>query len=122
MLAVLAVWLTVSAGWAEPAWSADPATPPMIVAAGVSFDGTMLVLEGVNFGSANPTVRLGTTQLTVRSARPTFASMDLPANQAAGSYLVSLTRAGDNQVALFWVTLGAVGPAGPAGDGRATRP
>ena len=122
MLAVLTVWLTV-AGWAAPAWSGDPSTTPMVLTAQVSHDGTMLVLTGLNFGTSTPTVRLGATNLPVTSSIPTYASMTLPANQSAGTFLLSLTRAGDSKVALFYVTLGAVGPPGPAGrDGKDGQP
>ena len=124
MLAVSAVALTV-AGWAVPAWSADPTpTTPMVLTAQVSSDGTMLVITGVNLGSARPTARLGSAALTPTVWTPNIVSMNLPTSPAVvpGTYLLSFTRAGDNKIALFYVTVGAVGPAGPAGaagkDGR----
>ena len=63
-----------------------------ILTASVSADGTMLVLTGREPGESAPTMRLGTTALTVTESTSTVVSMTLPTNQSDGTYLLSLTR------------------------------
>ena len=57
---------------------------------------------------------LALTPLPLTASSPTLVTATLPAPLEAGTYLVLLQRSGD-QAATFYVTVGAVGPQGPAG-------
>ena len=54
-----AVVVAAVVGWAAPAWAQAQQSPPAILTAQVSQVGTMLVVTGLNLGSAAPTMRLG---------------------------------------------------------------
>lgn len=87
---------------------------PIIIAASVSADSTVLFLEGSGF-PASPTITFGGVILggVVVNSIGTSASASMPV-VPAGSYLVTI-GSGNNKSAAFEVTLGATGPAGPIG-------
>ena len=111
---------TVAAAWGA-------ANPPLIASAEVSADGTVLMLAGVNFtatptdagdpgagAQAPPGVSLALTPLPVTASSATSAAATLPAVLTAGTYLVVLTRS-DSEMAVSYLTVGAVGPSGGRG-------
>ena len=133
---MLAAWLAL-AGIAAPATATT--TTPLIASAQVSADLTTLVITGLNFATppsgtdapgttpAAPTVSLALTPLPVTASSATSVTATLPAALGAGTYLLVLTRS-DRELAIFYLTIGAVGPqgvpgtagpAGPAGQGLA---
>ena len=61
-----------------------------------------------------PTVTLSSSTLTVVSFSKTSIVAALPAGTKAGSYPLTVTNSGANTLT-FDVTIGAVGPQGPAG-------
>ena len=111
------VWTTQMASAVEA-----PAPAPLIASAQVSGDQTTLTLTGLNLAAAAgestdgvlPSVSLALTPLPLTASSPTLVTATLPAPLEAGTYLVLLQRSGD-QAATFYVTVGAVGPQGPAG-------
>ena len=116
------VWVTgpaAAVGAAPPA----PRAAPLIASATVSADQATLTLTGLNFAAAAtegadgapPSVSLALTPLPVTASSPTAVTATLPSPLEAGSYLLLLSR-GDDQAAAFHVTIGAVGPPGPAGS------
>ena len=126
VMAVVGLALTVMAAPAA-------ATPPLIASAQASADQTTLVIAGVNFvvaptdtedpgaGAARPPgVSLALTPLPVTASSATSVTATLPAMLPAGTYLVVLARS-DSELAVSYLTVGAVGPrgspgtAGPAG-------
>ena len=103
------------------------AAPPIIASAELGAGGTTLVLAGVNFevaptdiedpgaGTAPPPgVSLALTPLPVTASSATSVTATLPATLAAGTYLVVLTRR-DREMAVSYLTTGAVGPQGSPG-------
>lgn len=101
-------------------------TTPLIASAQVSGDQTALVITGVNFVVASepqdpgtdtagpPTVSLALTPLPVTTSSATSATATLPSVLAAGTHLVVLARS-DGELAVFYLTTGAVGPRGSPG-------
>ena len=71
-------------------------------------------INGINLSDGTPTVTLAMTPLTVIAATATSVVTDLPALDP-GTYLLALTRSGDEAGAIFYLTVGAVGPQGPEG-------
>ena len=108
---VLAV-LTVLA--CQPRLSAQTAAP-LIASAQVSADQTAVTITGLHFGATAPRVSLALTALTVTAATATQVTATLPGTVTPGTYLLALTRS-DSAVAVFYLTVGAVGPAGPPGS------
>ena len=113
------------------AWQAYPAAqegenlplpeavgPPVVVSAQVSADLSSVTASGLNFGTETPTMSLGLSALTVMAVQSGVKAGDadtvtaaLPADVAPGTYLLALTRAGDKELAVFYVAvipLGAV--------------
>ncbi len=97
----------------------EAAGPPLIVAAQASADLSSITVSGLNFGNETPTVSLGLSALTVTMVQPAgvktgdadMVTAALPAGVAPGTYLLALTRAGDKELAVFYVAvvpLGAV--------------
>src|SRR5205085_554697 len=80
-----------------------------------------LFIAGLNLGTTAPAVFLGDTRLTVVSFSPTIVVAALPANVQAASYLLTVTPQG-SVPAVFWVTIGAVGPPGATGATGPTGP
>ena len=133
-------WVAEMRGWCRAAggvavvvaaWHAYPAAqegenlpgpeatgPPLIVAAQASADLSSVTVSGLNFGNEAPTVSLGLSALTVTTVQPGVKAGDadmvtaaLPAGVTPGTYLLALTRAGDKELAVFYVAvipLGAV--------------
>lgn len=98
---------------------------PLIASARVSADGTALVVTGMHLmivpagteapdGAAPPRVSLALTPLPVTAATAASATATLPSMVEAGTHLVVLTRS-DGEMAVFYLTTGAVGPRGKAG-------
>lgn len=99
------------------------ASPPLIASARISADQTTLQVVGVNLvsgsgvGTTPPSVSLAATTLAVTASSQTSVTVTLPPALAAGTYLLMLTR-NDGEIAVFYPTVGAVGPQGlqgPAG-------
>ena len=104
------------------------ADAPLIATAVVSADGTRVVITGQHFtlppaneeeSPTPPTVSLALTSL------PVAASATLPSGLKAGTYLLVLTRS-DDEMAVFYLPIGALGsqgskgPDGPTGTGGRT--
>ena len=115
--------VAITLGWpASPATGlAAPAGAPLIASALVSTDLTTLTITGLNLasssagngGEAFPSVSLALTALPVTASSATLVTATLPASLQAGTYLLLLSRS-DGEAAAFYVTVGAVGPQGPA--------
>lgn len=75
-----------------------------------------ITILGSNFGNSTPTVTLGGVTLANVSYNPVAQQIvaTLPSGLSAGSYLLTVARAG-NDTLTFHVTLGAAGPQGPQG-------
>lgn len=102
----------------QPRLSAQTAAP-LIASAQVSADQTAVTIAGLHFGAATPRVSLALTALTVTAATATQVTAALPGTVTPGTYLLALTRS-DSAVAVFYLTIGAVGPAGPPGPADAS--
>lgn len=111
--------------------SPDRQDSPFIVSAQANFTNNTLTIIGKNFGTKTPKVYLDATSLTVSSSTNTeIIAFLLPAVQTPGSYRLVVADPergwqpawgcdGNNRekyrLAVFYVTLGAVGPQGPQG-------
>ena len=74
-----------------------------------------LTINGFNFGTEAPTVTLALSALTVLTpTSATSVQATLP-TLLPGTYLLVLERTDDQRMAVFYLTLGAVGSAGPPG-------
>ena len=110
---------------------------PVILSVSADPQLVVLTIGGQNFGDLPPIVTLDSVPLVVTGATPTQVLASLPPGLLPGSYRLTLargTRRGDDrndqpaptndrndqpspkEVAVFDVTLGAVGPMGPKGD------
>jgi hypothetical protein len=100
---------------------------PVILSVSADPQLVVLTIGGQNFGDLTPTVTLDSVPLVVTGATPTQVLASLPPGLLPGSYRLTLargTRRGDDrsdqpapkEVAVFDVTLGAVGPMGPKGE------
>ena len=116
---VVAVWHAAPAAQEGENFPGPEAVgPPLIVAARASADLSSVTVSGLNFGNEAPTVSLGLSALTVTAMQPGVKAGDadlvtaaLPAGVTPGTYLLALTRAGDKELAVFYVAvipLGAV--------------
>jgi hypothetical protein len=101
--------------------SADGLGLPIVQSADADSANRNLFITGVNLGITAPKVFLGGTALTVASYSPTSVVAALPPGVTPASYLLTLIPQG-NLPALFWVTIGAVGPPGPTGPIGPTGP
>jgi hypothetical protein len=83
----------------------------------------LLRIYGFNFGGTATAITLAGRVLRVVAATSTGVDAELP-DMAPGSYLLTLTvgSGGSQRNDEFWVTLGAVGPQGPAGADGAIGP
>ena len=93
-----------------------PLAPPLIAAAQMSVDRSTLIVSGVNLGSVTPTLSMGLSALTVTAVAPAGRVGDpdvvtalLPAEVLPGTYLLALTRGGDEEVAIFYLAVPPVG-------------
>lgn len=96
------------------------AQPPEIQSVATNYETETLAIKGLRFGTT-PTVEIGGSSVAIVTASPQQIVVRLPLGlvQAAGSYLITVTRA-KNATASFVVTFGAAGPQGFAGaDGPA---
>ena len=125
---------TLLAGQEAPPPAPDPVAsgPPLIAAAQVSADQSVLVVTGLHLGPGVPALSLGlqslvVTAVTAVTGSPTPSGPDvvtalLPGPVTPGTYLLGLTRAADGAVAVFHVTVGAAGPSGAAGPAGSPGP
>ena len=90
-----------------------PERQPLITEALVDAENGTLTINGFDFAGETPTVTLGMTTLPVLSLTETGVVTGLP-EVLPGTYLLALSWA-DGAGAVFYPTLGAVGPAGPQG-------
>ena len=90
-----------------------PERQPLITEALVDAENGTLTINGFDFASETPTVTLGMTTLPVLSVTESGVVTGLP-EVLPGTYLLALSWA-DGAGAVFYPTLGAVGPAGPQG-------
>jgi len=94
----------------------------LIVSARANFTDNTVTIQGQNFGTGTPTVRLDGIRLVVTSSSAKKIVAKLPAGILPGSYLLTVKAAGHgegdeghNHFDAFDITLGAVGPQGPMG-------
>ena len=88
--------------------------PPVITEAFADAENATLTFNGVGFREGFPVVFLGNQELPVRWATESTAAVWLPALRP-GTYRL-IARWPDGSQADFYLTLGAVGPAGPEGS------
>lgn len=111
---VLSVVLGLAAALAVSV-HAQPATA-VITSAHPDFTTGLLTIDGANL-PASPAVFLSSSQLTVLTAGPARIQALLPVGIPPASYRLVVTGAGKSATsASFTVTIGAVGPQGPAGE------
>ncbi len=84
-------------------------------------DSAHLFVKGANLGTANGVVMLGSQKLTVSSWSPTDVVAVLPSGVVPASYLLTVTTS-IGLPTVFFVTIGAIGPPGPAGPKGDTGP
>lgn len=83
----------------------------------VNTGANQIVITGVNFGTALPTVTLADGPLLVVSSSPTQIVAELPPTLPPGTYLLKVSRGnGATQRDEIDVTVGSNGPQGPQGD------
>ena len=88
--------------------------PPIITEAFADAESATLTINGVGFRAGFPMVFLGNHELPVRWATESTAAAWLP-ELRPGTYRL-IARWPDGSQADFYLTLGAVGPAGPEGS------
>lgn len=104
--------------------STDSSHPTQLIITGAvaDFDARLLTIAGDKFGT-QPAVLLGGLALDVVSATERRITAKIPAGVAAGTYRVTVIRAGSAVgSAAIDVTLGAAGPVGPPGPVGAQGP
>ena len=99
------------------------AQTPVIEDATVNLAKSYITLAGSNFSPTGvaPTVTVGGTSRTVYSFTNTAMVVEVPSTLAAATYLVTVTNSVPHSGSAY-VTVGAVGPQGPAGPTGATGP
>ena len=110
-----ALVLVVVAGvvYLQAGAQAAPERQPLITEALVDAGNGTLTVNGFDFGGEVPTVTLGMSVLPVLSMTEAGVVTGLP-EILPGTYLLALSWT-DGAGAVFYPTLGAVGPAGPRG-------
>ncbi len=110
-----AVVLVVVAGvvYLQAGAQSAPERQPLITEALVDAENGTLTINGFDFGGEVPTVSLGMSALPVLSLTESGVVTGLP-QLLPGTYLLALSWT-DGAGAVFYPTLGAVGPAGPPG-------
>ncbi len=112
--------------------AADSSNEPVITSVRENNAG-LLQIFGSNFSGGTPKVTLGTLSapLSVTLATANQVDVAMPGGLAPGSYLLTLTIPKKNDKSSggedvrsdeFWVTIGAMGPAGPQGPAGAAGP
>jgi hypothetical protein len=90
---------------------------PVVYDATENAQATQLTINGTGFGTKQPKVSLGTTQLTVTAYSDSKITANIPAATPAGAYLLDVQNETSRLFTLFTATIGQIGPAGPAGSG-----
>ena len=110
-----ALALVVFAGvvYLQAGAQAAPERQPLITEALVDAENGTLTINGYDFAGEVPTVTLGMTVLPVLSVTESGVVAGLP-ELLPGTYLLAVSWT-DGAGAVFYPTLGAVGPAGPQG-------
>ena len=111
--AALAAAVFVGVVYLQAGAQAPPERQPLITEALVDAENGTLTINGFDFAGETPTVTLGMTTLPVLSMTESGVVTGLP-EVLPGTYLLALSWA-DGAGAVFYPTLGAVGPAGPQG-------
>jgi len=118
-IVLLALAIACSAALStSPSVVAATSPSPLITSVTANPALTTLTITGSNLGSPGATVVTldSYPQLVLTTVTNTSVVATLPAGVAPGSYLLMLTRTDTGpKTDEFWVTLGAVGPQGPAG-------
>jgi hypothetical protein len=119
MVAAVAAALVVAAVVSQSTAQVTTTAPaPLITSVQVDLAQQMLTINGTNFGATAPTVSLALTAMTVSAgttATRVQATLSTLSTLTPGTYRLVLQRS-DSVVADFPVTIGAVGPPGPAGS------
>src|SRR3989442_2644333 len=89
---------------------------PVITSVLVDLPGAKITINGSDFGARTPIVKIPGYSLNVLSFSNTQIVTALPSpSPPAGGYLLTVTNVSSNLLAIFELTLGAVGPQGPQG-------
>ena len=81
-----------STAYAQPPSAKTNPVELVVTSATANLATDLVTIDGVNFGSARPVVRLGTQNLTVASWSDTQIIATLPADLPAGTYRLVVTR------------------------------
>lgn len=101
----------------------SPKNQLLVTSAAVDYGVGKLYVNGANFGSGIPAVKLNGTAVQVLTATPTSIIAIIPPGIAPGSYLLTVQSGnGATEFDAFNVTIGTAGPQGPAGATGATGP
>lgn len=101
---------------AGPAFlTAQPNQPASILSVTENTQGTEITINGNHFGKETPKVFLGATKLTVTASSDTSITADLPANTAAGAYLLGVDTGHWQGFLAFTAAVGQIGPTGATG-------
>jgi hypothetical protein len=97
--------------------SAQAAGLPIITHTEADYNQMLLTVYGMNFGTSQPTVKLGETSLFVQTWGQQQIVAQLPVGVVSGSYLLTVTVPTRliPLIAALSITLGADGEPGPAG-------
>lgn len=117
----MAVALGIILVWTVPVYAQGNAKQPVVNAATVSVDQTVLFVEGVNFGRSPSLtlggVALGGVQVDASGGQIVAVMPAFP----PGTYRLVVTT-GNNLSAAFDMAIGAIGPVGPSGAPGPTGP
>ncbi len=119
-VALLALVVVAGVVYVQTGVQAAPERQPLITEALVDAENGTLTINGFDFGGEVPTVTLGLSSLPVLSLTESGVVTELP-ELLPGTYLLALSWT-DGAGAVFYPTLGAVGPAGPPGPQGAPGP
>ena len=111
--AVLALAVFAGVVYLQAGAQAAPERQPLITEARVDVENGTLTINGYDFAGEVPTVTLGMMALPVLSVTESGVVAGLP-ELLPGTYLLAVSWT-DGAGAVFYPTLGAVGPAGPPG-------
>lgn len=102
--------------FAVPAFAQHDTKNQLLILSAIADPGGKLYVNGANFGTSIPALKLNDAALEVLTSTATSIVAKLPANISPGSYLLTVANGPSvTQSDAFNVTIGAVGPAGPTG-------